>query len=221
MLRITARVISYIMHPLFIIGYVLLFLIQANRYLFSFSNDKAQGLALITILSIAILFPLIALFMLKALGFLKSFEMEDREDRIIPLVLTGLFYLWLYVNIRINDNIPSAFTFFVLGSTIAIFLALIINIFSKISLHAMGAGGFVAIMLAIVFQWTYGFFDLSLPFLDIELRLSDRFILMVTLILAGAAGTARLYLKAHKPEEVYGGYIVGILSQMIAYLIVF
>lgn len=221
MLRITARVISYIMHPLFIIGYVLLFLIQANRYLFSFPNDKAQGLALITILSIAILFPLIALFMLKALGFLKSFEMEDREDRIIPLVLTGLFYLWLYVNIRVNDNIPGAFTFFVLGSTIAIFLALIINIFSKISLHAMGAGGFVAIMLAIVFQWTYGFFDLSLPFLGVELRLSDRFVIMFTLILAGAAGTARLYLKAHKPEEVYGGYIVGILSQMIAYLIVF
>lgn len=221
MLRITARVISYIMHPLFIIGYVLLFLIQANRYLFSFPNDKAQGLALITILSIAILFPLIALFMLKALGFLKSFEMEDREDRIIPLVLTGLFYLWLYVNIRINDNIPGTFSFFVLGSTIAIFLALIINIFSKISLHAMGAGGFVAIMLAIVFQWTYGFFDLSLPFLGVELRLSDRFVIMVTLILAGAAGTARLYLKAHKPEEVYSGYIVGILSQMIAYLIVF
>ena len=221
MLRITARVISYIMHPLFIIGYVLLFLIQANRYLFSFPNDKAQGLVLITILSIAILFPLIALIMLKALGFLKSFEMEDREDRIIPLVITGLFYLWLYVNIRINDNIPSAFTFFVLGSTIAIFLALIINNFSKISLHAMGAGGFVAIMLAIVFQWTYGVFDLSLPFFGVELRLSDRFVIMVTLILAGAAGTARLYLKAHKPEEVYGGYIVGILSQMIAYLIVF
>lgn len=221
MLKISAKVISYIMHPLFLLGYVLVFLMQANRYLFSFSNDKAMGLVLITILTIAIMFPLLSLLIMKALGLIKSFEMEDKFDRILPLIITGLFYLWLYVNIRKNDNIPGVFTFFVLGCTIAIFLALIINNFSKVSLHTIGAGGFVAIIAAITFQWTYGFTDLPIPFTGIVLRMSDRLVLMIAILLAGVVGTARLYLKAHKPEEVYGGYIVGILSQMAAYLIVF
>lgn len=209
------------MHPLFLIGYVLVFLMQTNRYLFSFPNDKAIGLTLITILSIAIMFPLIALIMMKALGLIKSFEMEDKHDRILPLIITGLFYLWLFVNIRKNDTIPGAFTFFVLGSTIAIFLALIINNFTKISLHTIGAGGFVAAITVIVFQWTYGFTDLPIPFLHIEFRLSDRLVIMLAFILAGIVGTSRLHLKSHKPDEVFGGYSVGILSQMIAYLIIF
>jgi hypothetical protein len=221
MSKLLAKVISYLMHPLFLIGYVLVFLMQTNRYLFSFPNDKAIGLTLITILSISIMFPLIALIMMKALGLIKSFEMEDKHDRILPLIITGLFYLWLFVNIRKNDTIPAAFTFFVLGSTIAIFLALIINNFTKISLHTIGAGGFVAAIIAIVFQWTYGFTDLPIPFLHIEYRLSDRLVIMLAVMLAGIVGTSRLYLRAHKPDEVYGGYTVGILSQMIAYLIIF
>lgn len=209
------------MHPLFLLGYVLMFLIQANKYLFSFPDDKAKGLVLITILVIAVMFPLISILMMKALGLIKSFEMEDKLDRILPLIITGLFYLWLYVNIRKNDSIPGVFTFFVLGSTIAIFLALIINNFSKISLHTIGAGGLAAAMMVVVFNWTYGFADLVIPFTGMELRLSDRFVLMIVVILAGAVGTARLYLKAHKEEEVYGGYIVGVLSQMIAYMVIF
>lgn len=221
MFKISAKVISYVMHPLFFIGYVLLFLMQANRYLFSFPNDKAQGLLLISILTIAIMFPLMAILMMKALGLVKSLEMEDKFDRILPLIITGLFYLWLFVNIRKNDNIPSVFTFFVLGSTISVFLALIINNFSKISLHAIGLGGFVAVITVITFQWTYGFVDIPIPILNMEFRLSDRFILMIAVLLAGMVGTSRLYLKAHKSDEVFGGYFVGILSQMIAYIIIF
>ena len=72
-----------------------------------------------------------------------------------------------------------------------------------------------------MFQWTYGFTDLPIPFLHIEYRLSDRLVIMIAVMLAGIVGTSRLYLKAHKPDEVYGGYTVGILSQMIAYLINF
>lgn len=162
-----------------------------------------------------------AILMMKALGLVKSLEMEDKFDRILPLIITGLFYLWLFVNIRKNDNIPSVFTFFVLGSTISVFLALIINNFSKISLHAIGLGGFVAVITVITFQWTYGFVDIPIPILNMEFRLSDRFILMIAVLLAGMVGTSRLYLKAHKSDEVFGGYFVGILSQMIAYIIIF
>jgi hypothetical protein len=209
------------MHPLFIIGYVLFYVMLANPYIFGFSGPKAQGLVLISILTISVMFPLIAIVMMKTLGLISSLEMPDKKERIGPLIITGLFYMWLYVNVRNNDNIPSALSFFILGSTIAVFMALTINSFTKISLHSIAAGGFLMGMLFIVFNWSYGYVDIPLPFLDIEWRWSDRMVMIIVILLSGAIGTARLYLKAHRQEEIYGGYIVGILAQMIAYRIFF
>jgi membrane-associated phospholipid phosphatase len=34
--------------------------------------------------------------------------------------------------------------------------------------------------------------------------------------LAGLVGSSRLYLKAHQPMQVYGGFIIGIIAQFIA-----
>lgn len=129
--RILANLISVLLHPLFVIGYVMLFLMWANPYLFGFSGDKAEGLVVISIVSISVLFPMISILMMKALGLISTLEMKDKNERIGPLIVTGLFYMWLYVNIRNNDSIPAALSFFVLGCTISVFLALIINSFTK------------------------------------------------------------------------------------------
>lgn len=83
----------------------------ANPYIFGFSGPKAQGLVLISILTISVMFPLIAIVMMKTLGLISSIEMPDKKERIGPLIITGLFYMWLYVNVRHNDNIPSALSF--------------------------------------------------------------------------------------------------------------
>ncbi|MCO6464934.1 MAG: hypothetical protein J5I52_12385 [Saprospiraceae bacterium] len=221
MSRISAQMVSYIMHPLFMVGYMLLFLIQANPYIFGFSDAKAKGLVLISVFTIAILFPMIAILLMKALGLISSIEMPDKKERIGPLIVTGLFYLWLYVNIRNNDNIPLAFSFFMLGSTIAVFMALIINSFIKISLHTIAAGGFLMAMLILVYDVTYGFVDFPVAFLGFEFRLSDRMILVIVSLLAGVTGTARLYLKSHLKDEIYLGYLIGIFSQLVAYRIFF
>ena len=168
MLRVSAHIISFVMHPLFIVGYVLIFLMLANPYIFGFSGPKSQGLVIISILTISVMFPLIAIVMMKALGLISSLEMPDKKERIGPLIITGLFYMWLYVNVRNNDNIPSALSFFILGSTIAVFMALTINSFTKISLHSIAAGGFLTGMFFIVFNWSYGYVDIPLPFLSME-----------------------------------------------------
>ena len=221
MFKPISHFVSVIMHPLFIILYVLFYLISANPYIFGFSGPKAEGMVLISILTISVMFPLIAILMMKALGLISSFSMPDKKERIGPLIITGLFYMWLYVNVRNNDNIPNAISFFILGTTIAIFLALTINSFTKISLHTIAAGGFLTGMTLIIFNWSYGYVDIPIPFLGTVWRCSDRMVLMVVMLLTGAASSARLYLKAHETDEVYGGYIVGILSQMVAFKLFF
>ena len=221
MFRILVNLISVLLHPLFIIGYVMLFLMWANPYLFGFSGDKAEGLVVISIVSISVLFPMISILMMKALGLISTLEMKDKNERIGPLIVTGLFYMWLYVNIRNNDSIPAALSFFVLGCTISVFMALIINSFTKISLHTIAAGGLATGMMYILFHFTYGHLDVAIPALQTQFRMSDRLILIIIMFTAGAVGASRLYLKAHKENEIYGGYVVGILSQLIAIRIFF
>jgi len=158
---------------------------------------------------------------MKALGLIQTIEMKDKKERIGPLIVTGLFYMWLYVNVRNNTNIPDVLSFFILGSTISVFMALMINSFTKISLHTIAMGGLTAGIMFIIFNWTYGTVDIPFPWFNFHLRISDRLVAMIVVILAGAVGSSRLYLKAHKEDEIYGGYLVGILSQIIAFRIFF
>jgi hypothetical protein len=216
-----AKAVSIIFHPLFLISYVLFYLILANPFIFGFSGPKSQGLIIISVVTISLMFPLIAILMMKALGLIKSLEMEDKMERIGPLIVTGLFYMWLYVNVRNNDIIPEAFSFFILGSTISVFIALLLNSFTKISLHTIGAGGLVAGMILIVYNWSYGLVDIPFQWLNIQWRVSDRLVIIFVILVAGLVGTSRLYLKAHKEDEIYGGYLVGILAQLVAFRIFF
>lgn len=167
------------------------------------------------------MFPMIAILLMKGLGLIESLEMKDKKERIGPLIVTGLFFMWLYVNIRKNDVVPEALSFFVLGCTISVFIALMINSFTKISLHTIGAGGFAAGMIFIVYNWSYGNLHIPLSWIGTSVEISDRLIIMMVLVLAGLTGVSRLYLKAHRQDEVYLGYVVGIFAQIIAFRIFF
>ena len=133
--RLSAKLISIIMHPMLMMTYVLLVLFKFNPYLFGLAGDKGQELFLITVVILSVFFPLIAVLMMKALNIIESLEMKSKEERVGPLIVTGIFYLWLFMNIKDNTNISEVFSFFVLGSTIALFISFFVNNFSKISLH--------------------------------------------------------------------------------------
>ena len=94
--------------------------------------------------------------------------------------------------------------FMMLGACLAIFVALFINIFSKISLHAIGVGSLVALLFVLVRISTY------------DMRL----LLLAAVLVAGIVGTARLILQAHDIREIYSGYLVGFTGQFVAFIIV-
>jgi hypothetical protein len=193
----------------------------ANPYMFGFSSSKAQGMVIISVITTSLMFPLISILMMKGLGLIESFEMKKRHDRIGPLIVTGLFFIWLFVNIRSHDTIPALLVFFVLGSTIGVFLALLFNNFQKISLHTIGAGGLIVGMGIILYNGVGDGLSLYNESFRISLFLSQRFCFIVLILLGGIIGTSRLLLGSHTEQEVYGGYIIGAFSQLVAYLIIF
>jgi membrane-associated phospholipid phosphatase len=46
-------------------------------------------------------------------------------------------------------------------------------------------------------------------YLIIHMQVNLEFYLIIAILVAGLVGTSRLILKAHKPFEIYSGFIIG------------
>lgn len=220
LIRSGAHLVSIVMHPLFIMTYMLLVLFKFNPYLFGLADDRSQGLFLITVVILTIFFPLLAVVMMKALHMINSIQMKSRQERIGPLIITGIFYLWLYLNIKDNTAISEAFSFFVLGCTIALFISLFINNFTKISLHTVGVGGLLMGVIFVRQYFTYNAAHFSLDLLG-DYYIHINLVLGIIILWCGLVATSRLLLRSHQSSDILGGFIVGILSQIIAFRIFF
>lgn len=219
-MNLIAKGVSYLFHPLFIVAMMFGLLIIINPYLFVVSDPKAHGLIAISVITMSIMFPLLSIFLMKMLGLISSLEMKKDKERVGPLIATGIFYLWLYINIKSNNLVPQAFSFFVLGSTIALFMAFFISNFSRISLHAIGVGGLLMGLLFIRYNFSYETFFVNLGLIG-KYQIHVDLLIILVILIAGLVGTSRLYLKAHTKDEIYMGYLVGCFSQIIAYKVFF
>lgn len=217
MLVIIARIISFLFHPLLMLTYMLVLLLMINPYLFGVSSisDKTSQVLLLRIFLTTFFIPGVSVSMLRMLGLIQSLEMKDKNERIGPYIITGVFYLWIFYNFLHNSLIPTAYTTFVLGAVIALFLSFFINIFTKISAHAVGVGGMVGMVLITALLFSYDTFTLQLPWLG-YFEANMNLVLILVILMAGMVGTSRLLLDAHHPRDLYGGYAVGFLSQLIA-----
>lgn len=214
-LKAMANGFSVIFHPIFLITYFLLLMLVVNPYLFGSTNVKDKGLIIIYVVVISIVFPIIPVLMMYFLDMTESIKMKDKSERTIPLILTGMFHLWLYMNMDNNQSIPEAFSVFILGSVITLFTCFFINLFTKISLHTAGISGLFTGFCWFRFHYSYNTFSLRITD-TIGYDINTNLILLFLLVIAGIIGTSRLLLKAHIPSDIYGGYIVGFAAQIIA-----
>lgn len=217
-----AQALSVLTHPLLMPTYMLALLMLVNPYLFGVNQmgDPVSKLLLLRIFISTFFLPMVAIVLMKMLGLIETLEMTDRRERIGPYIITGIFYLWLFRNLLDNPQIPTAFSSFMLGAVIGLFMAFFINIFSKISAHAVGMGGMVAMVVITMFLFSYDTFTIYSNRLGV-LQFNMTVVLLLVVLTAGMVGTARLGLRAHQPSEVYGGFFVGFASQVIALRILF
>jgi membrane-associated phospholipid phosphatase len=207
-MKFAAKTISAIFHPLLFPTYGLLLLLSTNPNRFGTFGDKLQVVWLIIIFSLTFLFPLVWMLMMKRLEMINSLKLDTTQERIVPFIATATFYLWTTWMFKSNVHlkIPTDKLIFLmmLGSCFTIFLALVVNIGMRISLHAMAAGNLLGLLLPLIRIST---FDL-------------RFLFVGFILIAGLIGVARLVLNKHTPQEVYAGYLVGFTGQFIAFSII-
>lgn len=207
--RFLAQLISIALHPLFMLSYAYLLLALFNPFLFgeasvdrvfSMTKENPKGVWFVAFLLFSCIIPLVGVLLMRGLGMVRSLSLETRDERKIPYVLAILFYMSLVAQNNHNMEMPLEIKIFTLGATVALCVAFFINLFSKISMHTVGAGGFFA-MLIIIIARSYA---------------PAHLLFIVGLLVCGLVGTARLLLGAHKTSDIYGGYFVGFVAQFVA-----
>lgn len=201
-LRIPAKIISYIFHPLFIPVYVVWFLVYVEPYFFAGLDDWNKKIVIIQAIVMYVLFPLVTVILLRALRFIDSIMLKTQRDRIIPYVACGIWYFWAWY---VRHNLPGTPVPLIYFS-LAIFLAgsagLIANIYLKVSMHAMAAGVAATFMLLLGFSQGITF----------------NLYIAITILLTGLVCTSRLVTSEHTSAEIYTGLFIGVASQLVAYL---
>jgi hypothetical protein len=217
MLRFLAYFLSVLFHPLLMLTYMLLLLLLVNPYLFGgvLQNGGHSKLVLLIFLS-SFVIPAFAVGIMKALDMVDSLELKTKSERIGPYIITGILYMWLFQNLINNPDIPGAYKIFVLGATIGLFIAFFFNLFTKVSMHALGMGGLLGMTILTMLLFSYNTFVIKLGMVG-QLEMSMSALLMLIVLLTGLVCTSRLILNAHSLQDLYSGFIIGLASQFIAF----
>jgi len=199
-MKTTANLVSYIFHPLLMPTYIFIYISFVNPYLLSGWNSPQMKIALSQVFINSFLFPVITVLLMKSLGFVNNLQLKTPEERFVPFIATMIFYVWSYFVFKRSD-LNEIFSDVLLAGLIGIILAFLGAIFfKKISLHTIGAGLAIALILQTV------------PIAYVNATP----ILLVGILLAGLIGTSRLILNAHTNREIYYGYAIGILCMNLA-----
>jgi hypothetical protein len=198
---ILAHIFSVVFHPLFIPFYVVAFLIKFHPSYFSGFSFYSKFEILRSVFVNTILFPAFALLVMKGLGFVKSVFLHTQQDRIGPYLANMIFYFWMArVFFNYTPELTPVMASFMTGVFLTTAIALIANIFYKISMHAIGCGGMLGIFIIIMFSNSM---LMTWP-------------LSIALLISGLACTSRLIVNNHTPKEIYLGLAVGLVCQFAA-----
>jgi hypothetical protein len=198
-IKLLANFFSYLFHPIFIPLYItwMLAFIHPDYFVGFSTIGKYKILLLVAINAFA--FPLIAVLLLKGLGFINSIFLKTQKDRIIPYIASMTFFFWTQYVLREQNFVPRILVSFMFGVFISSSAALIANIYNKISMHAIGMGGMLGLFLVVMQQNTM---LMTGP-------------LTIALLTTGIVCTSRMIVSDHQPKEIYAGLVVGLICQFI------
>jgi hypothetical protein len=188
MFKKTALFFSIILHPLLMPSAGMLILLFTGSYV-SLLPLAARKMILLLFASGTLLLPA---FMIPLAYFQRDQLIKKRDQRNIPLTLTFIFYLLTYI-LFLKIPVYGFLHSFMLGALSSVFLALIINMRWKISLHMIGLGGLTTFLVIITLTRQVNLFPWVL----------------IALLASGIAGSSRLYLDSHNQSQIYVGFFAG------------
>jgi len=179
----------------------LLILFNSSTYLSYLPYDAKKVIFILVVLcTIIIPLSLVPFFLYQKL--ILNIQLKNRRERFIPMIAGFLLYLFCFYLLK-RIPVPPAYHSFILGSTVAVLIAIITTFAWKISAHMIGIGGLAGLICFLI--WS--------------LRVDLQFFLILAIMAAGLIGFARLHLKVHNPAQVYTGFLTGFFSVSLTMLL--
>ena len=192
------KLISYLFHPL-LFSFIgsFLYLILTPKHIIK----KQEYIILIIIFMSTYVLPVFVLALLKRMNMIQSYKLDTIEERKFPIIFF-IILSFMVGNLLINIQIVDLLAYSFYGIAISLSLTYLF-FYAKIktSLHMIGIGGILSFIIIMSFEY----------------KLNYNLIIAVLFLLSGLIAVSRLALKAHKPKEVYIGFLVGMISQLISY----
>lgn len=197
-----ARLISILFHPLFVGVLMAAYMIFWNPDFF-IGMPRVSILRFITFVTNNLVFPLIVVLLLRGLGFSKSILLRTQRERIVPYMACITFFFWTWLVYHNLPDVPVELSDMCFGMFLAASAGMLLNSFFKISMHAIGVGGMMGLMVVLL---RTGHLQSALP-------------ISVAILITGAVCTARLADSDHRGFDLVSGLLVGFLAQLVSHWI--
>jgi len=187
----TAKIISVVFHPLLMPVYGLAIIFSAPT-LFGYLPFNVKRLLILIMLVNNVLLPLSLLPFFIHRNIISSWTIIERKERNIPLIISTLLYCTTTF-IIFRFPVPVFLISFIFGASILSLIVTVINFWWKISLHSVGAGALISLVLI----------------LSMKMLTPLEWYLIPVVIITGLVLSSRLKLNLHSPAQVWIGLFTG------------
>lgn len=187
------NIVSAVFSPLMVPTYGMIIALQMTGLAVVPWRAKFAAVAVVFVLTG--LLPFLLIHGLKTLGLVKNFGLSERTDRSIPYAATFCFYVATVVYLFMVSA-PMWLIGFMAGGVFGLAVVSVVNRRWKISAHAAGMGGLLAMLVVMAIRT--GMISL-LP------------VLIAAVVSTGLVATARIALRCHTPMQVAVGCAVGFM----------
>lgn len=197
-----AKIISSVFSPLFIPTIGVLLLLNIDTFINYVVPPRAKNLITIIVFINTAIAPLLAIFLMKRVGFVNDLLLNKRNERALPMIAGVFLYFFTYYVLK-QSGLPSLLYFYFLGATSLIIISLFITLKWKISLHMVSMGGLTGLLLVA-----------SLLF-----KTDIVWLIASVILISGLVGSSRLILNLHTQGQVFAGYILGVGVMLILFFV--
>jgi len=186
-----AKTISVIFHPLLFPVYGMVIILTAPT-LYNFIPFEVKKLIILIIMVNNVLLPLSMIPFFVHRNMISSWSITERKDRNIPLIMSTTLYIITTI-ILFRFPIPFFLKSYSLAVAFLSLTAMLVNFWWKISLHSIGSGMLLALVLVLSFR-------MYTPLV---------WFLVPAMIIGGLIMASRLQLNLHNSGQVWTGYLAG------------
>jgi len=191
------KIISLIFHPLWMPTLIYLCATTVDPMLLM---DEMVNYYVLILLLMCIIAPALSMMIMVRFGMLSGLELKQRTERTGPYMLVMFYFILCYVLLKWRmDLLPQEIFRMFLAVIVSLAVALAINLSWKISVHMLAQGGLFGTLLALNYLH-------QAPVMGF---------VMLSILVAGFTGYARVQLDAHTPGQVYAGFLLGTVVNVV------